>query len=266
MAKPKNSPPPETLSPSDQMDGLLRDAERIAHQARRGKQSLSGKNVYAERFHEYRALAAKAFNELRGMVSVIANPRLERTLVDVDNQLTYFFSSKTSESDRRDLRRNIDMLVKAEIEPALALTKHETEFLPMEIVDGTRGYIENVVRQINVCFQHNALDACGVMARRLLETLIIEVFEKRGLADRIKDGAGNYLMLADLVKQLINTPETPVGKTTRTELPKIAVVLNNCAHSRAFNVSRAQLIQLQTWIVIAAQELVTLWDVRKSAT
>jgi hypothetical protein len=257
----------EPFSPSGKMNHILREAEKIAQQGKRGKQSLSGRNVYAEQFHDSKTLAIKAFRELQGMVSAIANPGLERTLIDIDTQLKYFFGPKTSESDRRDLRRNIDMLLKAEIEPTLdSLTKHETDFLPIEIASGTRGYVENVARQINVCFKHNALDACGVMIRRLLETLIIEVFEKRGLADRIKDAAGNYLMFADLVARLTSTPETPVGRTTRTELPKIAIILNNCAHSRTFNISRAQLVQHQTSIVIAVQELITLWDVRKSLT
>jgi len=154
------------------------------------------------------------------------------------------------------------MLVKTEIEPALrALSQHPVEFLPLEIVNGSRGYVVNVARQVNRCFQSECFDACGVMIRRLLETLIIEVFEKKGIANKIKDTSGNYLMFTDLVSKLINSPETPVGRTMRKELPNTAVVLNNCAHSRTFNISRAQLTQHQTVIVIAVQELMGLWDV-----
>ena len=56
------------------------------------------------------------------------------------------------------------------------------------------------------------------MIRRLLETLIIEVFEKKGIAIKIKDPSGNYLMFTELVSKLVNTPDTPVGKTIRKEL------------------------------------------------
>jgi hypothetical protein len=157
------------------------------------------------------------------------------------------------------------MLVKTEIEPALkSLKRVEAEFIPIEIVDNSRGYVVNIARQVNRCFNCESFDACAVMIRRLIETLIIEVFEKKGIAHKIKDTAsGNYFMFTDLVARLINSTETPVGRNTKKELPNIATVLNNSAHSRTFNISKSQLIQYQTVIVIAIQELMSLWDIQK---
>jgi len=262
MAKKKKTIDPSELSLVDQIPHFLREAEKVVAQAKRGNKSLNGDNTYADKFHDCRTRATRVFRELQTMASPIANPGLQQTLVDIDKQLSYFFIPKTSPADRRDLRRHIEMLAKTEVEPALkALSQHPAEFLPLEIVNGSRGYVINVARQVNRCFQYECFDACGVMIRRLLETLIIEVFEKKGIANKIKDTSGNYLMFTDLVGKLINSPETPVGRTTRKELPNTAVVLNNCAHSRTFNISRAQLTQHQTVIVIAVQELVGLWDV-----
>jgi len=244
------------------MSYFLREAERIAKQAKDSKQSLTGDSSYADKFHECQTQVIRAFNEFQTTVSPVANLGLQQTLSDIEEQLSYFFNPKTLPADRRDLRRHIDMLVKTEVEPALALpSQYSEEFLPIEIVADSRGYVVNVARQVNRCFQYECLDACGVMIRRLLETLIIEVFDKKGLANRIKDANGNYLMFTDLVSRLTNSPETPVGKTVRKELPNTAIVLNNCAHSRTFNVSRAQLKQHQTVIVITVQELMGLWDV-----
>lgn len=252
------------LPPTDQLCHLLMEAERLAERAKRNKKSLKGTTIYAERFHNCRTHAARAFKEIQAAIMPIANPSLERTSADIEEELSYFFDPKTSPADRRDLRRHVEMLVRAEIEPALkSLTPAQTEFVPIEIVEGSRGYVVNVTKQINRCFQCDALDACAVMVRRLLETLIIEVFEKKGITDKIKDANGNYLMFTDLVSKLINTPETPIGRATRRELPTIATVLNNCAHSRAFNISKTQLTQYQAPIVIAVQELMGLWDIRK---
>ena len=48
--------------------------------------------------------------------------------------------------------------------------------IPHSMVKNTRGYIERVVYQINGSYEKGWFDACAVMMRRLLETLIIEVF------------------------------------------------------------------------------------------
>src|SRR5690348_1804158 len=59
--------------------------------------------------------------------------------------------------------------------------------VPHVLVKGTRGYIERVTTQVNRSYESTCYDACAVMIRRLIETLIIEVFEAKGIADRIKD-------------------------------------------------------------------------------
>lgn len=251
----------------DQMGYFLLDAENTAAQAKRNKKSLTSNTPNAERFHNARIQATRAFKEIQTIISPVANDGLGRTLIDVEKELSYLFDPRTSNEDRRDLRRHIEMVAKSEIEPALkSMNRIEAEFIPLEIVDNSRGYVINVTQQVNRCFQNNAFDACGVMTRRLLETLIIEVFEKRGIADKIKDSSGNFFMFTDLVSKLINTPETPVGRSIKKELPTIATVLNNCAHSRTFNISKTQLVQYQALIVIAVQELMGLWDVQKTSS
>lgn len=266
MASKKKIVNPSELPLVDQMDYFLLEAENTASQAKRNKKSLTGNTPNAERFHNARTQSMRAFKEIQTILSPVANDGLGRTLNDVEKELSYFFDARTSIEDRRDLRRHIEMLAKSEIEPALkSINRIETEFIPIEIVDKSRGYVANVARQANRCFQSDAYDACGVMVRRLLETLIIEVFEKKGIADKIKDPGGNFFMFSDLVSKLINTPETPVGRSTKKELPTIATVLNNCAHSRTFNISKTQLVQYQAFIIIAVQELMGLWDVKVSS-
>lgn len=255
---------PGDQSASAQLTHSLLGAERVANTAKKGHKSLKGDNIYAEHFHNHRTQATRAFKEVNNLILPVATPGLERTLEDIEKELAYFFDPSTSAADRRDLRRHIEMLLTAEVEPTLTNSgSSDFEFIPLEIVEKTRGYVVSVARQANRCFQNDCYDACAVMARRLLETLIIEVFEKKGIANKIKDSNGNYLMFTDLVGKLINALETPVGRTTKKELPNTALVLNNCAHSRTFNIGRSQLSQHQTVIVIAVQELTSLWDIRK---
>ena len=45
-------------------------------------------------------------------------------------------------------------------------------------VAGTRGYLERIAYQLNASYDHYLYDCCAVMCRRILETLIIEIYEK----------------------------------------------------------------------------------------
>lgn len=74
---------------------------------------------------------------------------------------------------------------------------HASGYLPEAIWKNTRGYIEGVCRELNGSFYHAYYNAAAVMLRRLLETLIIEVYEHLGRENEIKNGAGNYLMLTE---------------------------------------------------------------------
>src|SRR6266849_5892865 len=89
------------------------------------------------------------------------------------------------------------------LRPILGATKpaidQELGFLPQEVWDETRGYIEKVCLQLNGCFQFQFYDAASVLVRRLIETLIIECYEHLKRESEIKGSDGNYLMLRDLV-------------------------------------------------------------------
>ncbi len=107
--------------------------------------------------------------------------------------------------------------------------------IPRSVVKGTRGYIEKVVEQINGCFESGWYDCCAVMLRRLLETLIIETFEHKQLTSEIMDSKGNYLMLGDLISQLLKHNEWGVCRQTRRDLPKLREIGNTSAHARRYN-------------------------------
>ena len=76
--------------------------------------------------------------------------------------------------------------------------------LPVSLVQGTRGYLEKVIQQANGCFEHQWFDGCAVMMRRFVETMIIEVYEKKGRDSEIKGVDGNFLSLDKLVDRIAN--------------------------------------------------------------
>ena len=109
-----------------------------------------------------------------------------------------------SVSDAAELAANLQRLINDAIKPpSETAVSRDEPVIYMAMVRGTRGYIEKVAHQINGSYANGWYDACAVMLRRLLETLIIECYETHKIENRIKDASGNYLFLRDLVEKLI---------------------------------------------------------------
>jgi|SRR5581483_8337787 len=70
--------------------------------------------------------------------------------------------------------------------PEEGLSATTQSVILMSLVRGTRGYIEKISNQINGAYENGWYDACAVMLRRLIETLIIETFEHHGIAKRFR--------------------------------------------------------------------------------
>jgi hypothetical protein len=87
--------------------------------------------------------------------------------------------------------------------PDEGMQPESEQVLSHSVLRGTRGYVEKIVVQINGTYEHGWFDACAVMIRRLIETLIIELYEKHGIADRIKNPNGDFLQLGDLVTKML---------------------------------------------------------------
>src|SRR5581483_8121615 len=91
----------------------------------------------------------------------------------------------------------------------------------MSLVRGTRGYIEKVSNQINGAYENGWYDACAVMLRRLIETLIIETFEHHNIANKIQNQAGDFVYLRDLIDRTLAETSWNLSRNTKQALPKL---------------------------------------------
>lgn len=131
--------------------------------------------------------------------------------------------------------------------------------LPHALVRRTRGYIERTVYQINGCYEKGWFDACAVMMRRLIETLIVECFEKHGLTSGIKDQrTGEFLFLKDLIDKLLQEPAWNLGRNTKKALPGLKNLGDQSAHSRRYNAHREDIDKLSHDFRTVCQELLYL--------
>ena len=78
--------------------------------------------------------------------------------------------------------------------------------LQSDIVKGTRKYLEEMVREINGAYQFGFYNASAVILRRLMESLIIEIFITKGLTNEIKVN-GSFLMLDGLINKITVQPQ-----------------------------------------------------------
>lgn len=154
-----------------------------------------------------------------------------------------------------DLQRLVNDTIKPPSETAVS---RDEPVIYMAMVRGTRGYIERVAHQVNGSYANGWYDACAVMLRRLLETLIIECYEAYKIEDRIKDQAGNYLFLKDLVDRTLAEKAWTLGRAVRAVLPKLKELGDKSAHNRRYNAHREDIDKLLKDLRDTVQELLVL--------
>lgn len=130
--------------------------------------------------------------------------------------------------------------------------------LPFSLVRGTRGYIERVVNQINGSYENGWYDASAVMIRRLLETLIIEAFERHGLVAAIQNAKGDFLYLGDLIEACLREATWNLSRNCKQAMPRLKDVGDKSAHSRRYNAHRGDIAPLASDIRVVTQELIYL--------
>jgi len=150
-----------------------------------------------------------------------------------------------------------------------AIIKYSQNLFPIELLDHTRTYLINMGKQAIGCYDYGWYDACLVMTRKLIETLIIELFEKNKIESKIKDTrTNNYYFLTDLVSCLLGETSWTIGRNSKEALPLITKLCNQGAHNRRFNARKSDIDKIANSIRIVIEELVLLinypdWNISK---
>lgn len=136
------------------------------------------------------------------------------------------------------------------------------QVIPFSILRGTRGYIEKVANQVNGCYENGWFDACAVMMRRLLETLIIEAFEAHGISHKIKNASGDFFYLRDLIDKTLTEKKWNLDRNTKSALPRLKKLGDQSAHSRRFIAQYKDLEKIKDDFRIALQEFVYIANLK----
>lgn len=151
----------------------------------------------------------------------------------------------------------------AKYEPFLNINevKVSPSVLPFEIFQGTRIYLEKIVKQINGSYDYGFYDASAVQIRRLMESLIIEVFIHKQIADEIKLN-GSFLMLEKLISKITNHTQIHLGRNTPKAMENIKRLGDTAAHDRTYITQQQDINDMKPEIRRTIQELLDLAGIK----
>jgi hypothetical protein len=134
------------------------------------------------------------------------------------------------------------------------------ELLTLEIFNGTRGYLTNNAKEAALCYDFGQYNACLIMIRKLIETLIIELFEKKGIKSKIKDANNDYFQLSYLIDAFLGEDSWTVSRNTKKSIPDIKKYADLAAHNRRFSAKKKDVDKIRADLRIVVQELLSLID------
>lgn len=135
-----------------------------------------------------------------------------------------------------------------------------SKYLPFEIFNDTRGYIQQIAEQTINSYDLGLFDACSVLTRKLVEVLIIECFERHGVDNLIKKTDGCFFYLSDLIAELLKEPKWNISRNAKQSLPKIKKIGDLSAHNRRYFARKNDADIIRDDLRIVLEELIHIID------
>jgi hypothetical protein len=129
------------------------------------------------------------------------------------------------------------------------------DLIPPESVKGSRDYIEKIVHEVNSCYRYACYNATGALIRRLIETMIIEIYETHGRAQEIQDKDGNFLRLEQLIGKLSSGSFANISRNTKQLLKDAKVLGDTAVHNRKVLLIKDDIDSEKTNLRVAITEL-----------
>jgi hypothetical protein len=203
----------------------------VARIARRHHRSLSGDNFYANKLATLRADATNAFRSLSS--ATVGDSSAIAELVEL------VFSAGTHIKDRaaafQELVYNLRTTWRSDEIP-----REDEGLFPLNLLSQTnRAFLATIGRQMNGSYTSGWYDAASTMMRRLLEAAIIEAFEAKNIARKIKNNAGDYLQLTDLINKSLAESIVPLSRNSKRALPRLRDLGHMSSHGRYFTAQKS---------------------------
>lgn len=138
----------------------------------------------------------------------------------------------------------------------------EDTILPAEWLAGTRGYLERLVLQINGSYQLRFYDACAVLCRRLMESLIIEVYISQARQHEIQVD-GIFRELYALIAHIRGDKQVTLGRKSWSTMDEIKQLGDTAAHDRTYITQQIDIDDVKARYRRLIMELLVLGGIKK---
>jgi hypothetical protein len=231
---------------SEKIEQLARDAMDIAKKARRHHQNLTGDNFYANKLATLRADATNAFrglsSETVGESSAIAE------------LIESVFAAATDKKRRTAAFQELVYNLRT-VWRSTSVPREDEGLFPLSLLSQTgRGYLSTVGRQMNGSYTSGWYDAASTMMRRLLEASIIEAFETKNIAAKIKNKDGDYVQLTELISKALAEPGWSLSRNTKRALPRLRDLGHMSSHGRHFTAQKGDVDAVRQDFRVALEE------------
>jgi hypothetical protein len=231
---------------------------QIAQTARRNGKSLRGAGTYAKRFGDEVIKVTKVETLLSPVVGSIEEVDLQEFI----GTIAVIKAPETGAADRAGALHRLRLMCEASILPNLTnlsspVMPRGEAVLPAAVLANAPKYLQRTLLQVNGCYENRWYDAGSVMIRKLLENLIIDVYEKHRRQSEIQTN-GEYFMLAGLVTAILTQDSWSLQRETKRTLPDIKKLGDRAAHNRRYEATRQDIDAIRSGLRAAIDDLLHL--------
>ncbi|MFA5421095.1 MAG: DUF4145 domain-containing protein [Patescibacteria group bacterium] len=132
---------------------------------------------------------------------------------------------------------------------------------PQELFDNIdRSYIISILNQINTSYNIKNYDCVAVMVRRLMESLIIDIYILKGRSDEIRNG-DSFMMLEKLITKFVSDKMVILSRSLPKNMLKIKDLGDRAAHDRNYITSILDINDNKTIFRVTINELLKLANI-----
>ena len=192
----------------------------------------------------YSILSIKSYSNV---AAYLANHAKGKNATFLKNKVGYTLERSVVDKIKKEVSEEYEVIV-------------TDELLPLDTLDTAPYYIVLTAKQMNQCFECFLYDAVLVMMRKLIETLIIECFERHGIDGYIKDQNGQFFFLSDLIPRFVTSNKWNVSRNLETNIKMVKKYGDLSAHNRRFLAKKSDMNIFKFELRQVVQEMIMIID------
>jgi len=161
-----------------------------------------------------------------------------------------------------DVRRLADLDAKYGALLKIRNVQVSESIIPGDWVQGTRRYLEQLVHQINGAYDYGFFDGCAALCRRLMESLIVEIYIASGCTHEIQDN-GIFLRLEKLIATIRTDKKILLGRNTPKTMDDTKQLGDTAAHDRVYITTQQDIDDIKARYRKMIRELLDLANIKK---